>query len=853
MTTPLRAFLLIHTDGAWRVTVHRDFEDVTSEWAKFKDASDRVGILHVGFSRPPSKEFDPLIEVAKCRLLLSASAKYSLPAGYLVSERSVGVVSDMPIYVGLKGWGYEVSESDAKDLSIGIKSNHAEAQYSGWVKEFIRNFPEATNRLRDAEIVDEGSYSRAESTLDVDLRKELGLFRLTELLKPVMGSPLDPCDFARASPPWFLAREFDTIDLPVRVVNAFSAVGIKKVEDLTGWNREMLFEVRNFGRKSVNDLLVALQDAIDEGPLAGIGFSTILLARNARSATVGDDATTNSDLQSRTLLGSIDDTLGRMESRTREIVARRMGLGFPQETLQELGARFDVTRERIRQIEAKAVDRLIKREVWDDELTARLSDLIVDRTMPLPLRGLDAVDPWFAGMGKEGEALAYLLQNVSSGPAKIVQIDGASYIGSISQGEWDEAVHDAKQMMAGGVARHWSIEHCKTIVGGLLPERCREFRDLLWESISQQAHFVDEGEVKILSGFGRGAENYVFAVLASSDAPLHYSTIADRVNERYNSAQDPRTLHNAAANVGLLFGRGIYGLDRHIPLSEQELRRLGDDAYEIMVEGPEGRQWHASELVSELLERHEIQVEKVDKYLLDIALHRVEGIHHLGRFVWTLSDRAHGSDSFRIDIRQAIAFVLEEAGGPLPAEEIRLRVSESRGLNGKFQIYPVDPIVRIGHGVWGLNDRDLPVRRSDQPRFHDILVSLLRSRGIGIHATELLNFKSLAASGLNTVQIVSVAVLDERIVFSTGRYVFLREWGSPRRESVRDALAFILLNSGGPLTTSQITAQVDQRLGRAIEHSAVVSQLESLATYETASETWKINRSDSADGIDDLT
>jgi len=50
--------------------------------------------------------------------------------------------------------------------------------------------------------------------------------------------------------------------------------------------------------------------------------------------------------------------LGALSSREREVLDRRLGLTGPEETLQEVGDRLGVTRERVRQVEARALAKL---------------------------------------------------------------------------------------------------------------------------------------------------------------------------------------------------------------------------------------------------------------------------------------------------------------------------------------------------------------------------------------------------------------------------------------------------------------------------------------------------------------
>ncbi len=87
---------------------------------------------------------------------------------------------------------------------------------------------------------------------------------------------------------------------------------------------------------------------------------------------VGDDDSTLGDflenqesqspydaVQTRELSGRVNDILGTLSEREEKIIRLRFGIGEKAEyTLEEIGKRFNVSRERIRQIEKKALNRL---------------------------------------------------------------------------------------------------------------------------------------------------------------------------------------------------------------------------------------------------------------------------------------------------------------------------------------------------------------------------------------------------------------------------------------------------------------------------------------------------------------
>ena len=102
---------------------------------------------------------------------------------------------------------------------------------------------------------------------------------------------------------------------------------------------------------------------------------------------------------------------------------------------------------------------------------------------------------------------------------------------------------------------------------------------------------------------GRGTDQVVEAVLADAEHPLHYFEIAERVSKKLGRPADPGRGHNAAAAVGILLGRGTDGLEKHIQISSEEAEIIREEAEDMVLTGPAGRQWHASEILNALLER----------------------------------------------------------------------------------------------------------------------------------------------------------------------------------------------------------------------------------------------------------
>lgn len=828
MTRPIRAFIMIRGPDDWSVSVCRDLEAVLDAWTG-GTPSERTGILHIGFDRPPSMAFEAVAKAYPDRLLVTASAKFGLPQGYEATANPIDYVGNLPIYLGTRGWGYVVDETELPSAS-GLRMPTGSRDATGWVASFLNFRPDLADALSQAGIFDDASYVEAENKLPWEPRYRAGIFRFRALIG---DQDHDPCAIARAAPPWLKERSVETMGFTVRVTNVLVARDVKTVSDIQKFELSQLLQTRNFGRKSANHLQRSLLIALDEGPFT---LRDKIEKADAESLRV-----------------ELHRTLATLEERERDILTRRMGLGRPSETLQTIADDYDITRERVRQIESKIVKRLIRDAHWDDFLTGKLETLLIGREFPLPVLGIEAVDRWFAGVSEWPETLRYILTNFCGDRVGLVRIDGIDYFGFLQQLEWEAALGEASRILSYGANENWDEDHCKAVISPLIKESGREFRKLFWQKAAKHCHFAENGDgQRILVAYGRGADHVVEAVLCDSERPLHYSEIAERASERHGGPVDVRRAHSAAAAVGILLGPGTYGLDRHLDLSAEDSNLIREEAESVILAGPRGRQWHAAEIVSALAER-EIPTAPFDKYKLDFLLRGSQAVQRLGRMTWVESHQQIASASDRIDIRQAIITLVQDAGRPLKTSEIHQRLVALRGVNETFQVGAVDPLIRLGTGLWGLNDRDLPIKRDDQVTLIEDLVALLHRKTSGIHISEIECLVPQAWPGLTATMIFSLATLDDRLRVGAGQYLYLDAWGSPRRETLLEAVRRVLCEATGPLTLEEITALTEKRLERNQPKGGVSACLQSVdAAYDPINRTWVLSmiETDQADQDD---
>ena len=824
---PLRAFVMMRSDdGDWAVTVCRDLGAVLRTWEARKEPDRDVAVLHVGFDRPPSHTFDDTAGAYPGHMLLTAAAKHVLPSSFVASAAPIGRANDTEVFIGLRGWGYSREDPIVRvDRSEPARANSATPEPQGWVASFLSENPSAAEALSAHGIHDDASYLEGESNLERSVRRLSGLFRAHHLVGATCD---DPCELARAAPPWLAERDLTTLNLSVRANNAFRVSEIETVRDLTAWSPEALLKQRNFGRKSLRDLLQALNAALVEGP-----------PRPATDSVPGTGQ----------LLTEVGRSLLSFTDREYDVLVRRLGFKTPPETLQQVADDHEVTREWIRQIEARATQKWIREFSWDDILEQKITRLLIGRSFPLPVAGVEAVDSWFDGVSSHLEFFKNFVQAVCKDGIHFIEIDGLCYISLMDQDFWEQTASEAVALLSSGAGREWREEDARSLVHGLLPDTAREFGPLLWDRASRLCHFsVEPDGSRVLTSYGRGAEQLVEAILAESETPLHYTEIAERAGRRQGKSLDLRRAQSAAANIGFLFAPGTFGLARHVPLSDEQMSRIRTVAEDIVCSETSGRQWHSSEVFSELLERLDGDFDGLDKYVLNIALAKSRRLSPLGKMTWAEA-KQDTDDRTRIEIHQAVIAIVKAAGCPLSTGEIKKRLTAVRGVSEFFQIFPVAPLVRVRPGIWGINDRDVPLSSEEQAGLVEELIQILEEKQRGIHASEL--SEGLLLKDCPPDAFLSLAAQDGRLKIAQGRYVYLAKWGSPRRETLGQAVMAVLEKAGKPLTFDEVVSLVERRVGRKYDRPAISGALQALeAEFDGMTKEWSVRTPPTGDGDD---
>ncbi|WP_410817067.1 DNA-directed RNA polymerase subunit alpha C-terminal domain-containing protein [Paraburkholderia sp.] len=833
-------------------------EALTDAWRPYENAQ-LTGVVHVGFWRPETSSFESIAAQWDGRVLLTAAARYALPASYAVAPAPIGEVEGIPLYVGLAGWGYEISAEQVGQCGlltpdVGPAVQHGFRSGNSVNGDWL--VAEAGSQLaaeaRIAGVIDEASYIQQESRLPTALRTRLGLARYVHFVGsvPAADSVIDNLQYA---PPWLLKLPISALDLSVRASNCMRENCVQVVEDLSLFGVEALLKFEKFGRKSLRDVEEKLVSAFERGPATPIRLSSdqpLASSSHTAESVVHTEPTLHAlhSEEVTNLKEALAAVLALLNERDAVTMRLRMGFDGKPKTLQEIGEALGLTRERIRQREQHCVKIMARHSIWRYDMQVRLERLLSRREDPLPLLGLEILDLWFAGAEQLEAPLDFALEHFCGQRFSLVRTRGMVFVSALSQLAWDKAVRSALRILEAEVSQQPTESDARSMIDSLLVGAGEELRSELWTEATRWAHFAafeGDGTRRRLVSFGAGAESLVEAVLAGSDRPMHYTEIA-RLCAQHGRDVEVRRAHHSAANVGLLFGRGVYGLAKHIPLSATEQNMLIAEVEDLIEGADPTRQWHAREIAEAMEERGMDFGGRLTPYVVSIALEGSQRLVNLGRMVWTSrSTGARGSNN-RIDVHQAVVSLLMAEGRPMRSSEIKERIERERGLNCFFQIHVEGPLVRLGAGLWGLIDRDLPFTEQETGAIVDLLVLVLQERGKGLHVSEIREALEPIVPEVAAIDdpmvFVGLAQRDERCATGKGGYVFLREWGDPRRLTVLESVRRALVEVGAAgITLDAVVAAAEALAERPMPRLLVGQTCGHLgAVYDETSMRWTL-------------
>jgi hypothetical protein len=860
---PIRAFLFARgTEDQWICQVFRDFE-LLLEAATAANGGRQYPVgVHVGFERPDTKAVEDLLSKQEGLVFLSNGAMGTMPLPVRASQIPIGSAGESSFHTALDGFGYQIEQTDEvlpAPLQPMSQVHTQKNTASDWVATLVKLDPTLAYKLNAAGIWDEDSYLRNEADLDIETRYFAGLQRygILEQEQPNATSFIDKLESA---PPWILSAPIKWLSLTVRSSNVCAAHDIRLIRDFAKYGLKGLHKLPSLGEKSVREISGEIVDLFISGhPLKAVEtkFEWAIPPNLADSAsTSNEESVTNHSKQpgfskdlSEDMTSGFIEAAQKLTEIERGIWAGRLGFRCEPMTLQQIADLMSVTRERVRQMEVKVYKRVQQHPFWD-ELSSRINKHLSGRTSPLFLNGLPAIDPWF----KDADQLVHALREVSEHIPRlgfhVLTWRDLPVISALSETQWKAAVDEAKSLLMALADLHLNDHDALTQAAGVLIGKAEDMREALVEEVSNFCVWsvLPDGS-RILVGFGKSVSALVSSVLQASDSPLHIDEIQRRVSA-YSGFEgvSQRNIHGAASEVGILYGRGIYGLMKHCPLNPSQMLTIRAEVEDIIFGGSASKQWHSNELYDELLNRGFGYEDKLTKYIINIALGNSTNLVYLRRMIWGVRGEWDESASARLDVKQAIISLLEEEGKPMSTDQIRSRLIEGRGLNTYFQIWASSPLVRLGPGLWGLEGRDLDMEHARMLAYR--LLKELSVRQEGMHVSEVAAFLGLSSEA-EVSMLASVANTDG-LRMDRGQYFYLQPWGESRRISIWEAATSTLKAHPKGLPKGELQLFVERIARRKVGRQQLSGILQNIdAIYDAESGLWKSTGPSEDDGESD--
>jgi hypothetical protein len=865
---PIRAFLFARGEnGQWGCQVFRDFEPLLEAAMAANGGRQHPVGVHVGFERPDTKAVEDLLSKQEGLVFLSSGAMGTMPSPVRASQTSIGAAGERSFHAALDGFGYQVeqtSESPPASLQLLPKLPTPEnTEIRGWVATLAKLEPGLVQKLNIAGIWDEGSYVLRESDLDIDTRYHAGLRRY-EILEGEHPSAASLVEHLRSAPPWILRAPIALLNLSVRSNNVCAAHNINLIGDFAKYGLKGLYSLPNLGQKSVYEISREMVHLFTTGhPLKAAspklewaipeGLGDIPSDSNEDSedsaADYGKHSGFGADLSASITSGFIE-AAQKLEQNERGVWAGRLGFRCEPMTLQQISDQIGVTRERVRQIEVKIYKKVQRHPFWD-ELSRRVQVHLRGRNSPLFLNGLSAIDPWFEGADQLAHPLREVFDHIPRLGFYILTWNDLPVISTISQAQWIAKLEEAKNILMAIAEQNPTERDALSQAAGVLIGKGEDMREALHEEVSKFCIWsaLPDGS-RILTGFGKSLAALVSGVLQASDKPLHIDEIQRRVraHSTYEATSVPN-IRRAASEVGVLYGRGTYGLMKHCPLNPSQMLAIRAEVEDIISGGSSSKQWHSSEIYDELLNRGFAYEGKLTKYIISIALSNSPNLVYLRRMIWGVRGKWNETADARLDVKQAILSLLEEEGKPMSTAQIRSRLIEGRGLNTHFQIWASSPLVRLGPGLWGLEGRDLDMQHA-RVLSHRLLEEL-SVRQVGMHVSEVAAFLELGSEA--EVSMLTSIANNDGLRMDKGQYCYLQRWGESRRISIWEAATSTLKAHPQGLPRGELQLFVERITRRKVDRQQLSGVLQHIdAIYEAESSLWKFTGLANEDNENDV-
>lgn len=381
------------------------------------------------------------------------------------------------------------------------------------------------------------------------------------------------------------------------------------------------------------------------------------------------------------------------DDRTIEVIKLRLGFELAKPlTLEEVGQRTGVTRERVRQIEKKNLERMERYALWDDIFRDKCTRLFGLYGPLLLVHELAEIDPWFRGFNLPKGGWQVFLKYFAGG-LKVISGNKQLALTSI---EDEQAVKDDIQFIEEG-------------------RRSGLSEDYLRSSLRESVAYLGGGGEYYAGTLLKTAnhpivvvEQLVRHVLEQSEGSLGVEDVLAYAyrNGRELKNDASRAINNALTRYAVPISRSPtkYVTRGSLGLQEVDLRQycdsfytywLGDFSLARVFHGDEVLDWFSVHFGNSGTFKHQ----GVSSWAAVAPLHFDPEVRFAGNKlrVW-LTEAWCGTQPTNIE--DVIEELLRIRGEPMTTKEISEQMYKERGVGKIFQIHPTETVHQTTDSRW---------------------------------------------------------------------------------------------------------------------------------------------------------
>ncbi len=395
--------------------------------------------------------------------------------------------------------------------------------------------------------------------------------------------------------------------------------------------------------------------------------------------------------------------LEKIDERHATILKKRIGLGESRKTLEQLSTTFGVTRQRVQQLEKKAITAINHpQRGWnpDNVWGLSLKNILDTPYYPITPQKLVVLDERFDFQEFGEEALYHLIKNLLSNNVEFHSIfyNGNTYYAQENQDTFNATLEGIKSILPSLEGQ--AMTSVETAVKGIIPKKLSVFMTLLLSDALEHSLIEEIGEVTILKSYAMRmtAKTVARRLLEDVKEPITNETARKIISQNYPDVEF-RSVMNAVANLSDVFpmAHGVWGTIKMLGFTDNEMVQLKTLFSDFLTQLNKD-QFHSNELHTFLATHNVYFNVKLDSYKISALLQHFKIGHYLGRNMFS---KAEG-DANRILLKDIVINYLTDEQKPVKKNMIIEAVNNIRSFDGDLNLGQMPEIVNLGKGYYAL-------------------------------------------------------------------------------------------------------------------------------------------------------